>query len=78
MSESWRASEDAMRKVIAKEIWAYQECPWDFENPDSMMGELQKKMAMDQAERIRKAVLASSVFKAVFDREPRTAAGSLD
>lgn len=63
---SWRQSEEAMRLVIAKEIWAYQECPWDFDAPDNPMGELQKRMAIDQAERIRVAVLDSAVFKAAF------------
>lgn len=68
MTESWKQSDKAMRMVIAKEIWAYNECPWDFDNPDSMMGELQKQMAIDQAERIRVAIMASPVFKAVFTR----------
>jgi len=63
---SWKQSEEAMRTVIAKEIWAYQECPWDFDTPDSPMGELQKRLAVDQAERIRIAVLGSPVFKAAF------------
>lgn len=63
---SWKQSEEAMRNVIAREIWAYQECPGDFDKPDGMMGELQKRMAIDQAERIRLAVLDSAVFKAAF------------
>lgn len=69
MNESWRQSEEAQRNVIAREIWAYQECPWDFDNPGAMMGELQKQMAIDQAERIRVAVMGSAVFKAAFEHQ---------
>lgn len=70
MTEGWKRSEEAMRNVIAREIWAYQECPGDFDSPDGMMGELMKRTAIDQAERIRKAVLASAVFKAAFSIGP--------
>lgn len=68
LTESRRQSEEAMRLVIAREIWAYQECPWDFDNPNDMMGELQKRIAIDQAERIRISVLNSAVFQAAFSR----------
>ena len=44
---------DAIREIIAREIWAYNECPWDFDKPPGGMAQLQKQMAIDQAERIR-------------------------
>lgn len=47
---------DQERNIIAREIWAYQECPWDFDNPPEGMAQLQKQMAIDQAERIRTAL----------------------
>jgi hypothetical protein len=61
---TWRQSDEAIRTLIAREIWRYQECPWDFDKPDSMMGELQKQIAIDQAEGIRKVIMESSVLKA--------------
>lgn len=49
--------QDRTRDLIAREIWDYQECPWDFDNVEpGSMAELQKRMALDQAERIRKAL----------------------
>lgn len=43
---------DDIREVIAREIWAYNECPWDFDAPPEGMAQLQKQIAVDQAERI--------------------------
>lgn len=49
--------QDRIREIIAREIWNYMECPWDFDNPEpGSMADLQKRMALDQAERIRKAL----------------------
>lgn len=62
-------SNSAIRILIAREIWRYQECPWDFDNPNSMMGELQKQKALDQAEHIRKVVMDSAVLRAFFVSE---------
>jgi hypothetical protein len=30
---TWRQSDEAIRTLIAREIWRYQECPWDFDKP---------------------------------------------
>lgn len=62
-------SEEAMRLLIAKEIWRYQECPWDFDKPDNMMGDLQKQIAIDQAEGIRKVLAASPLARTYFQHE---------
>lgn len=51
---------DDIRSVIAREIWAYNECPWDFDNPPEGMAQLQKQMALDQAERIQLALQKAS------------------
>jgi hypothetical protein len=64
MNDPWRPSDEAIRTLIAREIWRYNECPWDFDNPDNMMGDLQKQVAIDQAEGIRKVILASPVVRA--------------
>ena len=61
-----RQSDEAIRNLIAKEIWRYQECPWDFDKPDTPMAELQKQMAIDEAEGIRKVILGSAVVRARF------------
>ena len=29
-----RQSDEAIRTLIAREIWRYNECPWDFDNPE--------------------------------------------
>lgn len=50
--------DNELRERIARAIWAYQECPWDFDHPDSLMGDLQKQIATDEAERIRVVVVA--------------------
>lgn len=50
--------DNELRERIARAIWAYQECPWDFDHPDSLMGDLQKQIAIDEAERIRVVVVA--------------------
>lgn len=61
-----KRSMTAMRELIAREIWRYQECPWDFDNPPDGMAQLQKQMALDQAEGIKNIVLTSAVFHAHF------------
>lgn len=50
------SSANTIREIIAREIWAYNECPWNFDAPPEGMAELQKKLAIDQAERIRIAL----------------------
>lgn len=46
------------RDLIAREIWRYQECPWDFDNVEpGSMGALQKSIAVDQAYNIVVALL---------------------
>jgi hypothetical protein len=64
MEETWRQSDEAIRTLIAREIWRYNELPYDFDEPGTMIGDLAKKMAIDQAECIRKVILGSPVLKA--------------
>lgn len=71
MADGWRQSEDAMRTVIAREIWRYQKADeyfGDFDTVDDPegMAAFVKKMCIDEAEGIRKVVLGSAVFKAAF------------
>jgi hypothetical protein len=40
---------DAVANAIAREIWRYNECPWDFDAPPDGMAQLQKQFATDQA-----------------------------
>ncbi len=54
---------DATREIIAREIWGYNESPWDFNNPPEGMAKLQKQMAVDQAERIRAALEKAKVLR---------------
>lgn len=61
-----RQSDEAIRTLIAREIWRYNECPWDFDNPEGHMAELQKRLCIDQAECLRKVILDSAVLKARF------------
>jgi hypothetical protein len=56
----------AMRTLIAKEIWKYNECPWDFDNPPEGIAQLQKMIAEDQAARICAVVVESPLFRAYF------------
>lgn len=65
-SDAFPQSENAVRNLIAREIWRYQECPWNFDKPDNMMGDLQKQIAIDQAEGIRKMLLGSPLARAYF------------
>lgn len=80
MSE--RGSTTAFRNMIAKEIWAYNECPWDFDTPPEGMAQLQKQLAVDQAERIRDRLFTSELlkgyvrFKAIEEKPPEQ--GPLD
>lgn len=48
--------------TIARAIWRYQECPWDFDKPDGAMAELQKKFAMDEANYIIMSIYYHSRF----------------
>lgn len=70
MSETWRQSDEAIRNLIATEIWAYQECGDNFGPFDQIsidvgdMKALAKRMAIDEAERIRKVILESPVVRA--------------
>ena len=67
---TWRQSDEAIRNLIAAEIWAYQECVDNFGPLDQVsadggdMKALAKNMAVDEAERIRKVVLESPVVRA--------------
>lgn len=61
-----RQSDVVMRTLLALEIWRYNECPWDFDNPPEGMAQLQKQIALDQAESLVAVVLGSAVFKAKF------------
>lgn len=59
--EAWRLANDGRWKdpaasawpdeveAVAREIWRYNEIPWDFDKPDGMMAELQRNLAVDQA-----------------------------
>lgn len=70
MTDTWRQSDEAIRNLIAEEIWRYQECvdqygPFNEVSPDGGdMKSLVKRMAVDQAEGIRKVILESSVLRA--------------
>ena len=74
----WRQSDEAIRNMIAREIWRYQECeeaygPFD-DNADETkqldigMRSLIKQTAIDQAELIRVVVLASPIVKTAIAR----------
>lgn len=52
----------AFRDLIAREIWAYHECPWSFDDPPAGMGQLQKQIAVDTAERIRAKLFGSRLM----------------
>ena len=43
-------------EVIARDVWRFNECPWDFDHPPEGMGELQKRLAIDQAKSIVMAI----------------------
>jgi pimeloyl-ACP methyl ester carboxylesterase len=72
MTDTSRQSDKAIRDLIAAEIWAYHEMdqqfgPIDGLNPAGVSAgaaALAWAMCNDEAERIRKAVLASSVVRA--------------
>jgi hypothetical protein len=67
MSQRRRDDERAMRELrelIAREIWRYNECPWDYDNPPEGMGLLQKQLALDQAESLKNVILTSPLFRA--------------
>lgn len=64
-----RQSDDAIRNMIAREIWRYQECEAHYGDFDRVsdatvgMGALIKRTAIDQAELIRAVVLNSRVLR---------------
>ena len=66
--ETHRQSDEAIRNLIAREIWRYQECEeayGDFDKVSSNsigMAELIKQTAIDQAELIRAVILNSPVL----------------
>ena len=70
MSETWRQSDEAIRNMIAREIWRYQECEEAYGDFDKVsadtigMGSLIKQTAIDQAELIRAVILESPVLRA--------------
>lgn len=48
---------DAMRDTIARAAWRYQMGPGTFDQPLGQMGELVKKICIDEAENIRRALM---------------------
>lgn len=56
LSSATLLNETQIEEVIAREIWAYNECPWDFDKPRDGMPRLQKELAIDQAKRIHYAL----------------------
>lgn len=69
MTDTWRQSDEAIRNLIAREIWRYQECEeayGDFDKVSSEsigMAALIKQTAIDQAELIRAVILESPVLR---------------
>ena len=61
-----KQSDKVMIELLAREIWRFNECPWDFDNPPEGMAQFQKQIAMDQAESLKTVVLGNAVFKAAF------------
>ncbi len=59
-----RQSDKAMIEIVAKEIWRYSECSWDYANPPEGMAQLQKQICIDEAANICVAILNSKVFRA--------------
>lgn len=43
-------------ELIARDIWRYNECAWDFDDPPPGMAQLQKQIAIDRAEGIVTAI----------------------
>lgn len=69
MTDTWRQSDEAIRNLIAREIWRYQEADKSFGSFDDVdishgMASLLKKTCIDEAECIRKVILESSVLRA--------------
>ena len=65
-----RQSEKAMIDLLAREIWRYNECPWDFDAPPEGMAALQKQIALDHAAGLVGIVLKSPLFRAVLSAAP--------
>jgi hypothetical protein len=80
--ETWRQSDEAIRNLIAREIWRYQECEEAYGDFDKVsgdtigMGALIKQTALDQAEMIRGVILASPVLRARLLADVSTPQGS--
>lgn len=76
MSEASRQSDNAIRNLIAREIWRYQEAEKSFGDFDSIEGAvdgmamLVKRLCIDEAEGIRKVILESSVLRARLNHPP--------
>lgn len=52
---SWKGhkvEEAVVVDIIARSVWVYNECPWDFDNPPEGMAQLQRMCAYDLAENI--------------------------
>jgi hypothetical protein len=69
MPNDWRQSDEAIRMLIARAIWKYQEADKSFGDIDTVdrsdgMALLVKMTCIDEAECIRKVILESSVLKA--------------
>lgn len=68
MSETWRQSDEAIRMLIARAIWKYQQADESFGDFDTVdasegMAALVKKLCIDEAESIRKVILESQVLR---------------
>lgn len=61
---------DAVRDMIARAIYRYQEGPGTFDKPGGIMGDLLKKICTDEAENIRRAIVGEPPLPMV-DEETR-------
>jgi hypothetical protein len=43
-------------ETIARAVWAFHECPWDFDTPPDGMGQLQHAIAIDEAKAIEAVI----------------------
>lgn len=81
--DTWRQSDEAIRNLIAREIWAYQELDQQFgdfngANPAGVSAgaaALAWAMCTDEAERIRKVILDSPVVRARIGADVSTPRG---
>lgn len=77
---TWRQSDEAIRTLLAREIWRYQQAGESFGDFDTVddsdgMAALVKRLCIDEAEGIRKVILESAVLRARLVSPPMTAAG---